>query len=90
MKFPKSLRIGGHTIKVTLFDAPDGIDGDFSSETNEIRIDKKLPPSQRAVTLLHEILHACNSEFNKPFEHIILESLSQQLYQVLTDNKLKF
>jgi Zn-dependent peptidase ImmA (M78 family) len=90
MKFPKSLRIGGHTIKVTLCDLPDGIDGEFSTDRNEIRINSKLPKSQRDVSLLHEIMHALNSEFDKDLQHIILESLSQQLYQVLSDNKLKF
>lgn len=90
MKLPRQLKIGGHKIKITLCDLPDGINGEFSTVLNEIKIDSKLPDSQRAVTLLHEILHALNSEFDKDIEHILLESLSQQIYQVLTDNKLTF
>lgn len=90
MKLPKTLKVGGHTIKVTVYPLPDGVDGEFSTETNEIRISDRLAPSQIGATLLHEIMHAMNSEFDKDLEHIILESLSQQLYQVLHDNKLSF
>lgn len=90
MKLPKVLKIGGHTITVTLADLGGDTDGDFSTEKNEIRIHNKLPPSQMGATLLHEIMHALNAQFHKDMEHIILESLSQQLYQVLKDNKLQF
>lgn len=90
MKIPKSLKIGGHTIKVSVVPLPDGTDGEFSTATNEIRIADNLAESQAEVTLLHEIMHAINAQFDKDLEHIILESLSQQLYQVLHDNKLQF
>lgn len=90
MKLPKKLKIGGHWVKVSMVPLPDGTDGEFSTATNEIRIADNLAPSQVEVTLLHEILHAINAQFDKDLEHIILESLSQQLFQVLSDNKLHF
>lgn len=89
MKFPCHLKVGGHTIKVVLEDLKNDF-GVFSPETNTITIDKSLPENQRKVTLLHEILHVLNSEFGKGTPHIFIESLAQQMYQVLHDNRLRF
>lgn len=85
-----SLRIGGHTIKVIYTDLPDGVDGEFSTEDNTIRISKDIAESQQEATLLHEIMHVLNAQFDEGVFHVLLESLSQQLFQVLKDNKLRF
>ncbi len=87
-KFPTKLKIGGHTVTVELCDLNNN-DGEWSSKNNRIRIEKSLPSNQRDATLLHEILHALNATFDENHVgHMLLESLSQQLYQVLSDNKL--
>jgi hypothetical protein len=90
MKFPSRLRIGGHSIKVVVCELPEDTDGEFSTDTNIIKISKGLTASQKQATLLHEILHALNAYFDEEPYHALLESLSQQLYQVLKNNKLHF
>jgi len=89
MKIPKTAKIGGHIVKVELVDLGDNLDGDSSTIKNTIRIEKDLPESQRAVTFIHEALHMMNATWAETREgHIFLESLSQQLFQFLNDNKL--
>ena len=91
MKIPKRLKIGGHIVTVKIVEIPkEDCDGDFSTYGNLIRIDKRLPQSQREVTLIHEIFHALNSVIDdkNPAAHSLIESISQQFYQVLKDNKL--
>ena len=79
MSIPKNLKIGGHQIKVLI--KPMWKGGD-----NEIWIKAELSDTQMESTLVHEILHGINSTL----DHVVLDSLSEQLYQVLKDNKLKF
>lgn len=62
--------------------------GSFDVRTNTIKIAKDLSQSQKEVTLLHEILHGLNQNFHEGIPHMLLESLAQQLYQVLSDNKM--
>jgi hypothetical protein len=44
----------------------------------------KLSPEAQAVTFLHEVLHAMNSTM----DHTFLESLAEQIYQFLHENKM--
>lgn len=90
MRIPSKLRIGGHVIRVDCSKELRNEDyGDFSAKTNVIRISKALTQSQKEVTLIHEILHGLNACFDMtPVGHMLLESLAQQLYQVLKDNRL--
>ena len=88
MKIPKEVKIGAHKIKVEFKELPDGLDGESSTERNSITIDKALPKSQREVTLIHEALHLMNATWGESREgHTLLESISQQMYQFLSDNK---
>lgn len=86
MKIPKQLKIGGHKYKVLI--TKTGLDsgdyGELEIETNTIRINPDLPQSNKESTLIHEILHAVNTTL----DHELLDSLSEQIYQVLKDNKL--
>lgn len=90
MKFPKSLKIGGHTVKLRFVDKMEGehpqAAGGWTESQNLIEIRKSQEPSQKEVTLIHELLHAIN--YNLTEEQV--EYLSQALYQVLKDNKLYF
>jgi hypothetical protein len=91
MKIPKTLKIGGHKIKVNLGKSSPHEDavGKWDVDSNTIWIDADLPQSQKEVTLIHEILHAVNNTFSdNPIAHSLVESISEQLYQVLSDNKL--
>lgn len=87
MTIPKRLKIGGHTYQVKL-EKPGELGQDkvgcHDIEKGLISIDSTLAKSHQEATLLHEILHAVNSEL----EHPIVEALAQQLYQVLSDNKM--
>lgn len=87
MKIPKKLKIGGHNIRVVIkeYEAGSGF-SDFTK--GEIIINRDHPKSQQECTLIHEILHFCNANMSDGLEHVLLESLSQQIYQVLKDNKL--
>lgn len=89
MTIPKKLKIGGHIVKIDCSLVLDNEDGRWESKENKIYICKSLPQTQKEVVLVHEILHACNAVFgDTEIAHMILDSLSQQLYQVLKDNKL--
>lgn len=91
MNLPRSLKIGGHTVKVVLCELPDGVDGEYDTETNTIKLRKTLSKTQLEATLIHEIFHALNSQFDdEGVMHALLESLSQQFYAVLATNKLNF
>ena len=87
MKIPSEILIGGHTVKIKL--APLEENGNSDFDTNTITIDSSLPQSQRESTLIHEILHFLNSTLgDSPMGHALLDSLAEQLYQVLRTNHL--
>ncbi len=89
MKIPKQLKIGGHIVDIDCTQELKNEDGKWESREGKIYICKTLPQTQKEQTLIHEILHASNSVFgDSEIAHIVLESISQQLYQVLKDNDL--
>jgi hypothetical protein len=85
MIFPKKLKIGGHSITVEVSDLTDmERQGDTDRAANKIRVCTSLAKSAKEAALFHEIFHVMNSEL----DHALLESLSEQIYQVLSDNKM--
>jgi hypothetical protein len=69
------------------FSRLDELNGEFDAETNTITISEDLPHSQAFSTLFHEILHACNTTIgDTPIGHALVDSLAEQLAQVLSDN----
>ena len=91
MKIPKTLKIGGHTVKVVLVERVDehDSDGSWDVDTNTIEISNKLPQSQKEATLIHEILHTLNATWGEShMSHSMLAGTAEQLYQVLADNHL--
>lgn len=92
MNIPTELKIGGHLIAIEIGKAPTNLCGQFDRDTNKIIISETLPSDQRESTLLHEIIHALNGEWGggTDITHILLDSISEQLYQVLKDNKFNF
>lgn len=90
MEIPKELKIGGITYQIILSNKwyeDNGADGEtfYDNENgNAIYIRESLTQEAKEVTLIHESLHAMNSTIN----HEFLDSLSEQIYQLLKDNKL--
>ena len=88
MEIPTVLKVGGHAIKVVEVSKEEANDKDYCGETsyqeNIIRIDSSLSQSRKEATLIHEILH----NLKTVMDHEFLDSLSEQLYQVLKDNGL--
>jgi len=86
MKIPSKLKIGAHQYEIVLTkDIFEGATcGIQLRKESKLGVNADLPPSHQGATLLHEILHAINSEL----DHTLLDSLSEQLYQVLSDNKM--
>lgn len=89
MRIPKKLKIGGHTYTVKFDPERDNL-GYCDSVNNIININKKAVQTQQEATLIHEIFHAINTTFDSGhnFSHSLLDSLSEQFYQVLKENKL--
>lgn len=90
MEIPKTVKIGGVNYDVRLasewpdHDYDDGEIFDSSKVGNVIFIRETLSDDAKAITLIHESLHAMNSTMN----HEFLDSLSKQIYQFFVDNKL--
>ncbi len=90
MKIPKSVKIGGRTYKVVLANewiGAQNLDGEHVSTKKHghiIYIDSTQSEAGQVITLIHEALHSMNATMN----HEFLDSLSNQLYQFLSDNKL--
>jgi hypothetical protein len=82
MKIPSKLKIGGHVFRVVVKEMSEC--GLTKRTLNEIWIANDLSQTQKEVTLIHEILHAINGEQ----DHKLLDSFSEQIYQVLKDNNL--
>jgi len=90
MVIPKQLKIGGHLVTVDQTQDLEESAGDFDVRKGLIRIDRGLPQSHKEAALIHEILcHVINSSLSgSEVGHALLDSMAEQLYQVLSDNKL--
>lgn len=87
MKIPKTLKIGAHSYKVIEVSAGrlgSTDDASVDKEKGVITINKNLMQSEKETTLIHEVLHVMNNEI----QHQMIESLAQQIYQFLHENKL--
>jgi hypothetical protein len=85
-KLPRQLKIGGRMVTVDRSKKLKGMNGEMDYTKNTIYICKTLPISWQESTLLHEAFHA----MNVALPETLIESLAEQLYQVLKDNKLHF
>jgi hypothetical protein len=89
MKIPKKIKIGGHTVKVDCSKELIDEEGFWESKKGKISICSKLPQTHKEATLIHEIFHVINTTLDgDKIGHSLLDSLSEQFYQVLKDNKL--
>lgn len=83
MKIPSKVKVGAHTYEVKFIDELDKC-GATNRDKNIISISTDLPYDQQEATFIHEIFHAINNEL----DHTLLDSLAEQWYQVLTENKI--
>lgn len=88
MRIPNTIKVGAHTYTITR--APlDGKVGETNSCDCTITLNDDLKDSVLGATFIHEIIHACNSTLgDTAMGHALIDSLSEQLYQVLSDNHL--
>ena len=99
MILPKSIKIGGHTVKVICpygFIERCDLSAQCDHELNQIRIDPfdishvKKPDSTIMVHFIHEVLHRIDVVSG---HHIFrdnepaIEGISEGIYQVLVDNR---
>lgn len=94
MKLPKSVKVGGHIIKVLPTPrAQINCDAFYDRARNEIGIDLGLDHYHQATALLHEVLHACWAESGlvgefkgRKVEEKVVRHFEPFLYQFLRDN----
>lgn len=83
------LKIGGHLWQVVYEKLPEDELGSTDWNSKTISISNELPDDMRMSALIHEIFHACNSTLGSTeMGHALLDSLAEQLYQVLSENKM--
>ena len=105
MKLKDSLKIGGHDVRVLFpysFQETADLNGQQNPETKVIRVagksnsGVKFPDSFVKVVLIHEVLHEINTQSGKfifpddEYTEGRIDALSEALYQVLHDNRLRF
>lgn len=90
MKIPKTLKIGGHIFTVREKKLEKSA-GETSYCDLEINIEKTMKQSAKESTLIHEIIcHCINTTFcgEGYIAHGLMDSIAEQLYQVLKDNNM--
>jgi hypothetical protein len=86
----KYLKIGGHQVELKIEDLDSrNLLGETDFNNPSIVIDKNTCQSFKESSLLHEVMHAQNTTLDSnEFGHSLLASLSEQMYQFLSDNGL--
>ena len=93
MKIPKKLKIGAHLYDVRIVQEGKVLslsgDAGICQKQEIIEINGAFSQSQQGASLIHEIMHALNAQWDvNDTMHALMEATSQQLYQVLADNKM--
>lgn len=90
MIIPTKVKIGSTTYEVRIANTwfeHDGSDGETFYDNNignVIYINEALSEEAKGETFIHEVMHCMNSTMN----HEFLDSLSNQMYSFLIENKL--
>lgn len=89
MRIPKQIKIVGHIVNIDCSQELEGFNGQSNISENKIQISKNITQSQKEATVIHEIFHFLNTTFGADrFGRASQDSLSEQFYQVLADNKM--
>ena len=88
-RLPKSVKIGGHTIQIEQSTTLDCM-GQYERSKALISVDKSLAPSQKAATILHEVLHVIIAEthptMSESLEEKLVTTLETGLFAFIKDN----
>lgn len=88
MKIPSKIKIGAHIFTVIRTPLDDKT-GETDTCACTITLHTDLKDSVLGATFIHEIIHACNSTLGDThLGHALIDSLAEQLFQVLSDNDL--
>lgn len=84
----KELKIGGHIWKIEYKELDEKLgETDWNKQT--IFIEQNMSEDMKVATLIHEVLHCCNPTLDSSeLGHALIDSLAEQLYQVVADNNL--
>lgn len=92
---PAEIKIGGHYFVVgyshSMINRITGdmmIDGMCDLKNHEIVLRPGMNVNQTYSTIIHEVIEAINGLYELELEHRDITTLSETLYQVLTDNDL--
>ena len=92
MKIPEKIKMGGHTISVTLreldkekIDGSIGVFGYFDCEKLEIHIDSGSPESLQWETFIHEILEAVCFFTETKLPHPTIQAFGLLISQAVAD-----
>jgi len=89
IRIPKQIKIGAHSYKVSFNYHLKGMgeaDAATQHEWQKVFIAPELPPSQRTVSLLHEVLHIINKIYRCGITEENIDRLSEGLAEFLIDN----
>lgn len=86
MTIPAQVKIGGHVYQVKMEDwiEDENSDGQLRDTEGILHLNKNLMRSAVECSFIHEALHAMNTTI----DHVVLDSLAEQIYQFLADNNL--
>ena len=97
MKIPKTLKIGGKKIKISVVkniekEENENAIGLWDIEKYKITLEKNdlTPPGKLEECFLHEIIEAINELYELKLSHYKITLIGELLYQILKDNKLVF
>jgi len=88
MKIPNEIKMGGHTITVTIRRLEDN-HGYFDAEKLQIHIDSASPESIQNETFIHEVIEAACFFAEIALPHPNIQSLGLLMAQAICDNQTK-
>lgn len=92
MRLPRTIKVGANTIEIKLVNGKEIQDdaGEFHAGTQEMKINKKLAKNQKALTVIHETLHAliydAGMAGTKMTEEQVVTTLEGRIGALIRDN----
>lgn len=86
-QYPKELLINGLNWRVIFVDQIEGKNtlGLCDSETKTIQLVRKMEPKERAVSFIHEVLHAIEYSYNFDIDPTVAHKIIYKLSEALVD-----
>lgn len=89
IKIPKKIKLGSSYYRISLqknLKLMDGVWGDLGYLRHRIDIDASLPNRDKAITLVHEFLHAIDREYSCSLDEKEVDRISNGFTALLLDN----